>query len=44
MNWDIARGIIEFYKQKGEPEKALQFLKDLNIVDKDSKLQMKGLK
>lgn len=38
MNWDIFREIVQDYIKRGEPEKALEFMKKWNVVSQDTRL------
>jgi len=42
MNWDIFREIVQDYIKKERPDLALEFMKEWNVIDKDSKLKHNG--
>jgi len=42
MNWNIFREIVQDYIKKERPDLALEFMKEWNVIDKDSKLKHNG--
>lgn len=39
MNWDIFRGMVKFYKEKGQDEKVMELMKEWNVIDQNATLR-----